>query len=54
MRITRFLNGEKLNKPIDGNIFIKKQIISDTIDKVNHRLNINFISEDELRVEENE
>ncbi|MBR5155317.1 MAG: hypothetical protein IKW62_02400 [Clostridia bacterium] len=54
MKITRFVNGEKLNKPIDGNIFIKKEIISETIDKVNRRLNINHLAKDVIRVETNE
>ncbi len=54
MKVTRFINGEKLNKPISGNIFVKNQIITDTIDKVNRRLNINHISDSNVKVQTNE
>ncbi len=38
MKITRFVNGEKINKPLGADTVIKNDIISATIDAVNRRL----------------
>ncbi len=41
MKITRFVNGKKIEKGIDSEFLIKEPIIADTIESVNRRLNIN-------------
>jgi hypothetical protein len=38
MRITRFVNGIKVNKPFSTETVIKSDVISSTIDRVNRRL----------------
>lgn len=38
MKITRFVNGEKIKKPFGADTIIKNEIISATIDAVNRRL----------------
>ncbi len=38
MKITRFVNGQKINKPLGTDTVIKNEIISTTIDAVNRRL----------------
>ncbi len=40
MKITRFVNGKKINKNIDSEFLIRQPIIADTIETVNHRLRI--------------
>jgi hypothetical protein len=39
MKITRFLNGRKINGLVSNNIILKNSIISSTIDRVNRRHN---------------
>lgn len=38
MKITRFVNGQKISKPLGTDTVIKNEIISATIDAVNRRL----------------
>lgn len=37
MKITRYVNGKKVNKALSGEIVIKNELISGTIEKVNSR-----------------
>ncbi len=38
MKVTRFVNGSKITKPIDSETIIKSDVISNTINHVNLRL----------------
>ncbi|MBQ9737688.1 MAG: hypothetical protein IJV86_04745 [Clostridia bacterium] len=38
MKVTRFVNGSKLTKPIDDGMVIENQVILNTIEHVNQRL----------------
>lgn len=37
MKITRYVNGKKVNKALSGEIVIQNELISGTIEKVNSR-----------------
>ena len=37
MKITRYVNGKKVNKALSGEIVIQNDLISGTIEKVNSR-----------------
>lgn len=37
MKITRYINGKKVNKALSGEIVIQNELISGTIEKVNSR-----------------
>lgn len=41
MKITRFVNGIRVNKPFNSDIVINNDVVSSTIDKVNRRLREN-------------
>ena len=51
MKITRFINGKKINKSIDSEFLIRQPIVADTIKTVNHRLKLN---QDTLKDQSNE
>ncbi len=38
MKITRFVNGQEITKPLSSKMVIKNEIISHTINKVNQRI----------------
>jgi hypothetical protein len=38
MKVTRFVNGSKITKPIDDGMVIENQVILNTIEHVNQRL----------------
>ena len=38
MKITRFVNGQKVTKPLNSETVIKNEVISQTINKVNERI----------------
>lgn len=38
MKITRFVNGQKITKPLSAETIIKNEIVAHTIEKVNKRL----------------
>ena len=40
MKVTRFINGKKINK-IDSEFLIRQSIVADTIETVNDRLKLN-------------
>ncbi len=40
MKITRYINGKKINKAIDSEYLISQPIVANTIETVNHRLKI--------------
>ena len=40
MKVTRFVNGSKVTKPIDDGMVIENQVILNTIEHVNQRLRI--------------
>lgn len=42
MRITRYVNGKKLENPFENKPYIEKQIVAATIEKVNRRVNNGF------------
>ncbi len=41
MKITRFVNGQKISKPLGTDTVIKNEIISTIIENVNRRLKTN-------------
>ena len=49
MKITRFVNGEKIKKPLGADTVIKNEIISATIEAVNRRLKGGSNTEKESR-----
>ncbi len=51
MKITRFVNGKKINKGINGEFLIRQPLVADTIEAVNNRLKNNS---DTLKVQPNE
>jgi len=38
MRVTRYVNGKKINKALSGDIVIQNDLISGTIEKINRRI----------------
>ncbi len=38
MKITRYVNGKKVNKALSGEIVIQNDLISGTIEKINRRI----------------
>ena len=44
MKVTRFINGSKIEKPLNQEIKVKNEIVQNTIEKVNKRIlnSINF------------
>ena len=38
MKITRYVNGKKVNKALSGEIVIQNDLISGTIEKINQRV----------------
>ncbi len=54
MKITRFVNGQKIDKSIYGKFLINKPLIADTIESVNHRLKANGIAQNTLKGRSNE
>lgn len=54
MKVTRFVNGKKITEPFDEKTVIKHDVISDTIERVNHRLNIKQSLTDSMENSKNE
>lgn len=38
MRVTRYVNGKRINKALSGDIVIQNDLISGTIEKINRRI----------------
>ena len=38
MKITRFINGNRLEKPLSSDIKVKNEVVQNTIEKVNRRI----------------
>ncbi len=38
MKVTRYINGKKINKALSEEIVIQNDLISGTIEKINHRI----------------
>ncbi len=47
MKVTRFVNGNKVEKPLDREIKVRNEIVQNAIEKVNRRIldNMNFESD---------